>query len=348
MKYLINKKRFKKKYTQTDYLKINKTISKIFKTPSQDKNYFDFFNNFAKKNYKKIENKCVCKFENDIILAESDRHMIEFQTVICGSCGLIRAKKYFTQENISDFYTNHYRKMYPEDAENLLIKQFNNRKDRYDLIVKYFNKELKNLKITDVGGGIGGVLKNFDNKMNDLYLVDYFEPYLNHAKKNGIKTIKGGLKEINFQPDIVILSHVVEHWSNFEEEIKSLISIQKIGTINYIEFPGVDSLKLGRREANIIGDIHVPHVYYFHSDVFENIMNRNGFEKLYIDTQIRSIFKYTGEKKGLINYFSKVKKDLEIAEKVRNRFIIQNFIKLFLPNFIINLIRSIRKKKIHY
>ena len=49
MKYLINKKRFKKKYSQTDYLKINKTISKIFRTPSPSKIYFDFFNNFAKK-----------------------------------------------------------------------------------------------------------------------------------------------------------------------------------------------------------------------------------------------------------------------------------------------------------
>ena len=208
MKYLINKKRFKKKYSQTDYLKINKTISKIFRTPSPSKIYFDFFNNFAKKNYKKIENKCVCKIDNDIILAESDRHMVEFQTVICGSCGLIRAKKYFTQENVSDFYSNHYRKLHPEEVENLnpeffFHKQFNNRKDRYDLITKYFNKELKNLKIADVGGGAGGMLKNFDKKINDLYLVDYFEPYLSHAKKNGIKTIKGGLKEINFQPDII-------------------------------------------------------------------------------------------------------------------------------------------------
>ena len=71
----------------------------------------------------------------------------------------------------------------------------------------------------------------------------------------------------------------------FEEEIKKLISIQKINqTINYVEFPGIDSLKLGRREADVLGDIHIPHVYYFSSYVLENLMGRYGFKKLYLET----------------------------------------------------------------
>ena len=114
---------------------------------------------------------------------------------------------------------------------------------------------------------------------------------LNYAKSKGIKTIVGGLNEINFKPDVIILSHIIEHWSNFKEEIKKLIQIQKVGeTINYIEFPGVDSLKLGRREGDFIGDVHVPHVYYFTSYVFENIMNRYGFKKIYIDSENKIYF----------------------------------------------------------
>lgn len=78
-----------------------------------------------------------------------------------------------------------------------------------------------------------------------------------------------------------------------------MIEIQKkYETLNYIEFPGVDSLKKGRREGDILGDIQVPHVYYFTSYVFENLMNRYGFEKIYLDTLIKSIFIYTGKKKN--------------------------------------------------
>ena len=142
---------------------------------------------------------------------------------------------------------------------------------------------------------------------------------------------------------------MIEHWSNFREEIKKLIQIQKIGeTINYIEFPGIDSIKLGRREGDIIGDLLVPHVHFFASYVFENIMNRYGFEKLYIDSEIKSLFIYTGKKSNLINNYPKVLQDLILAERRRKIHCVQNFIKLFIPNKLLSIIRKIRNKRIKY
>ena len=126
------------------------------------------------------------------------------------------------------------------------------------------------------------------------------------------------------------MSHVIEHWNNFDYEIQKLIEIQKKNeTLNYIEFPGVDSLKKGRREGDILGDIHVPHVYYFTSYVFENLMNRYGFKRIYLDSLIKSIFIYTGKKKELINYFDLCKKDLLAAEKIRKIQIFKNILSYF-------------------
>jgi len=70
----------------------------------------------------------------------------------------------------------------------------------------------------------------------------------------------------------------------------------------------------------------------------ENIINRHGFEKLYSDTFIKSIYIYTGNKKGLINYYKTVKYDLNCAEKSRKFKIIKNCIKILIPffNFKIN------------
>ena len=181
------------------------------------------------------------------------------------------------------------------------------------------------------------------------YLADYYDPYLNYAKIKGIKIIKGGLDKIDFKPDIIFLSHVIEHWNNFEYEIQKLIKIQKTNeTLNYIEFPGVDSIKKGRREGDVLGDIHVPRVYYFTSYVFENLMNRYGFKKIYLDTLIKSIFIYNGEKKKLINYFELCRNDLIAAEKTRKLQIFRNFIKLIIPVLILRLIRKIRNKKIQF
>lgn len=142
---------------------------------------------------------------------------------------------------------------------------------------------------------------------------------------------------------------MIEHWSNFKYEIQRLIDIQKKNeTLNYIEFPGVDSIKKGRREGDVLGDIQVPHVYYFTSYVFENLMNRYGFKKIYIDTLIKSIFIYTGEKINLVNYFELCRNDLISAEKTRKLQIFKNLIKFFIPIFILKIIRKIRNKKIEF
>ena len=100
------------------------------------------------------DKECICKNEIDLILAESDRHMVEFQTVICKNCGLVRAKKYFLDENVSDFYANHYRKICGSyeniDNEYLFNSQYVGKKNRFDLIKIHSQKKLKNLKIVDL------------------------------------------------------------------------------------------------------------------------------------------------------------------------------------------------------
>jgi len=344
--YIIDNKRYKKKFKIEELDKFIYKETRISKFPQYKKNYYNFFTDYAKKNYQLIDNDCLCKSKNDIILSETDRHCVEFCTVVCKSCGLIRAKEYFRDKDVIDFYQNFYRKEnYYEHQKNVsssdkFYDQKSQFKPKFDLIQKFKRKELKNLKILDLGGGAGGSLDLFD-KSNELYLFDFYEPYLDFAKTKGIKSFKGGLENINFKPDLIIISHVMEHWNNFDKEMKKLIDVQKIGeTINYIEFPGIDSLKDGRHQGDILRDIHVPHVYYFSSYVFENLMNRYGFEKLYIDNKIRSLFIYTGKKTKLINYYEKCKKDLHQAEKIRKKGILKNAIKLFIPKSLLKLIKK--------
>lgn len=334
-KLLINNSRFK----------LKKNINHPFK---------NFYLNFIVENYNLEITECLCKSSNnssceDIYISLLDRWDIEFPTVICNGCGLIRAKNYFKEKNVIDFYENHYRKLLamPDDyvePEKFFDRQIIEGKRRFNLISKY--SEIKhNHKILDLGGGTGGNLMNFKQNTENLYLADYFDPYLDYAKSKNIDVIKGGLESVDFKPDVIILSHVIEHWSDFKSEIQNLINIQKPNeTLNYIEFPGVDSLKRGRREGDFLQDIHYPHVYYFSSYVFENIMNRYGFEKIYLDSEIKSIFVFTGIKKPLINYFERIKKDLIKAEFTRKKYIIKNSIKKLIPEKLLEIRRSILNK----
>ena len=70
-------------------------------------------------------------------------------------------------------------------------------------------------------------------------------------------------------------------------------------------------------------------------------MNRYGFEKIYMDNEIRSIFIFTGKKSKLLNNYNKIKNDLLIAERTRKIFIFKNIIKLFIPYKIIFILKKI-------
>ena len=133
----------------------------------------------------------------------------------------------------------------------------------------------------------------------------------------------------------------------FEREIQNLIKIQKPNrTLTYLEFPGIDSLKTGRRDGDLLGDIYFPHVHYFASYVIEDIMSRYGFEKVYLDSEIKGIFRYTGKKKTTVaNNFLRVKNDLEIAESNRFRYTALSHIRKSIPSALLNIFRKIRKPK---
>ena len=320
----------------------------LYKFPHKSDVYFNFFNNYAKENYTLVTTNCLCHNTKDKTVSHNDRCGVEFHVVICENCGLIRAKKYYSTVDLLNFYKEFYRDIMTHTgrhptAQDLYNQQAKGGIGKSKFIKSFITDGNTNLTILDLGGGVGGILEHFKNN-NTCVLADYFDTYLNYAESQGIKTIKGGLREVNINPDVVILSHVIEHWNDFESEIQALIKIQKINqTLNYIEFPGVDSLKLGRRDADFLGDIHIPHMFYFSSYVFEDIMAMFGFKKIYLDSEIKGIFLYTGIKKQTNhNNYDRVVRDLLDAEKMRTKYSILSLIRGHLPKPILSAIRKIR------
>ena len=146
----------------------------------------------------------------------------------------------------------------------------------------------------------------------------------------GIKSVFGGLDEAinhNLKPNLVILSHVIEHWNNFEVELLKLLTLLGENSIAYLETPGLDSLKEGRRNSDILGEIQVAHKYYFTSKVLKNILENLGFEVLFIDSHIRAIVKVNKRLKG-----------------IKKNFFIDSILNIFLAE--IRRFLSISKKKI--
>lgn len=279
------------------------------------KSYFypielDDYRKFFEKNFQNswIKKRCLCGKENDYPFGKFDRHLVNFETVICKSCGLLRAAKYLNDWDLGEFYKKHYRRLVKSrDPEENYYHQYKKsiRNKRYELIDKYI--QLNNKTIFDIGGSSGGFLNRYKER-NKTYLFDYDFEYLNFAKKMGINIFFGGLDEAlatGIQPDLIILSHVIEHWNNFESEILKLYNLASLNTLIYIEVPGLDSLVEGRRHSDILGDIQVAHQYYFTSRILKNILENYGFSVVHIDTKTRAIIKKDklNKKKKIKNFF---------------------------------------------
>jgi len=58
MDYIINHKRFKKKFTENELNKYLYKKNRVIQFPQFSQNYYNFFNSYAKKNYKLINNEC--------------------------------------------------------------------------------------------------------------------------------------------------------------------------------------------------------------------------------------------------------------------------------------------------
>ena len=273
---------------------------------------YDEFEEHQKINYSYRVVKCPCGNDNSYLISTVDREGLEYPLVICRSCGLIRAKYYWDEKSVEDFYSNWFRKKNDglviknnaETVEKIYAYHKVKGQTTYNFLNKIISRLNKPYTVIDIGGGSGGILDAFLRDAS-CFLIDFNKVLLENARNMGISTVEGGidqLSNIGFKPDLVILSDVLEHIVDLDKTLTNLKKCLKVGSLLYVRLPGIDSLTVGRRKHDFLGDIHKPHVYYFSLDVLNNLMSRYGFRCLKSNTLITTVYEYTGEIDKLVNY----------------------------------------------
>lgn len=331
----------------------NKFYNKYFWDFYPQKNLI--YNKFIKNvvnNYELYETHCECNIvpDNDILLLEKDRHNYSCDIVICKNCGIIRQKKYFLDDDLSKIYNNDYRKYFEGKIDKKLFfnNQYLSSLDAWKIIEQYCDLKRKKLKICDLGGGAGGFLKKHSN-YHDCYLVDFDKSFFNIAKNNNINSILGDSRNIiekGLKFDLIILSHVVEHFNSLKNEFLSIEKICKPGSVIFIEVPGVDSIKKGRRYGEFLGDVQIFHKYYFTSYTLSNFLQNFNFKVAYSDSVARLILIYSPKientlNKNLNNIYLKVIKDVNLNIFYRFFYRYKIFIGSLLPKSLKKMIKKI-------
>ena len=128
----------------------------------------------------------------------------------------------------------------------------------------------------------------------------------------------GGIEKIpKHCANLVILSHVVEHFFNVGKEIDGIQDLLLPGGYLYIELPGVFNLQ--PYSYDFLKSLQNAHNYYFTLETLEQVLSFYGWKLEQGDETIRSVFRYTGHRNDVLtNYYPKVNSSLIYFEQTRH------------------------------
>ena len=252
---------------------------------------------------------CYCGNNNLEILSLNDRFGLPFGTKICKTCGLILLSPRIKEKYIDRYYSEIYWGLMgfiPDDEnEELSTQNIESTKIVFELLNNHF-KTLTNeiLEICEIGCGSGlnlyQIQKLFKKTGKNVQVTgcDFSESAIKKAQNKGLNVKVGGVDALGEKKyDIIIVSHIVEHFYDLDYEIKKIKALMKPDSIIYVEVPGVCNLYNNHNyEYNYNIYTVMAHIYNFNLSSLNFVMHNNGFKLLVGDEYVRSVFKISEKK----------------------------------------------------
>ena len=290
-------------YNNQSYLKINDLQKKKIKL-FQDK--------IDTNEFKLIKNDCLCGLKkNDILISSRDKYGIKIFNYLCQSCGLIRQDPVLDENSLMRFYQKFYREIYEGQEHDLNFERIFSSQEQsgvkiYNQIKKILVKnklEIKNYNnVLEIGCGPGGILNYFKSQGHDVTGVDFDNNYEPMIKKKNINFVCDNFLNKNFtgKYDVIVLSHVIEHFLDINSIIIKLNDLLKSNGVLYILTPGIfkfENYKLlnltNEHERTLfLFYIQNAHLFYFTLNSLKNVFNKfkDIFSFEFGDEEIQAIY----------------------------------------------------------
>ena len=238
--------------------------------------------------YETEETPCICRGYRDIVIAEKDRYGLPVRTLLCRNCGLLRSSPRMTMETAAKFYQSEYRALY--SGHLTMDSLFEGQVRRGSWIVREMGSLLSRVNtVFEVGCCSGGILLPLKEIGKTVAGCDMDEEYLDFGRRRGLELITGTAKTVGKtrreSADLVILSHVVEHYVCPQEELIDAIQLVRPGGFLVIEVPGVLTLDNNYRD-NLLFYLQNAHNYHFTGDTLSSLVRSVGLEVISFDEYI--------------------------------------------------------------
>ena len=239
---------------------------------------------------------CFCGSSDSQTITEHDRYGIFYTLKLCNKCGVIYANPRMSDESTKKFYEEEYRGIYDFglDREEEKGKERKHAEFIKDLLDGY---EAEFDVVFDIGCNRGEYLEVFDG--SEIYGIDYDINSIGEGQRKGLPVTFGGiehLEKLNKKADVIILNHVLEHFTDIENELERISRLLKPGGFLFVGLPGLYSFEVDSLYQNV-------HNWQFNSRTLTYVMECCGFQSWYCDPIINSLWKYTGEKRKKSNVY---------------------------------------------
>lgn len=244
---------------------------------------------------------CLCGSRQTLKIASIDRFGLDFSSYICKNCGLIVTNPYICDSSLPFYYNKYYHPLHfgtAKPIENLFSKGQGDK--IFNFVKAYLNSA--DIRIFEMGAGCGTNLLEFANvaKKNSIkvycYGTEYNKEYVKHGNKNGLKLTANSIEEyankMNDKFDLIILSHVFEHFTDPFNTLKYLKKISHEDIILYIEVPGVLDLKTRYvYDCDFLKYLTHAHTFNFSLSSLKATLNQCGFQLLKGNEKVVSVFR---------------------------------------------------------
>lgn len=219
---------------------------------------------------------CLCGGARFDLVASVDCHALRQQTVLCQRCGLVSSNPRMTDQEYQRFYSSDvYRRLYSgsdfiaTSAKTLYMVETG----RHILAAVNAVRTMgPNIRVLEVGAGGGWNLLAFQQSGAEVLGLDYSATLGELGREHGIPMIVGGLDVCEGLFDVIILSHVLEHFLDPRAELLRLRDHLRPGGVLYIEVPNI--LHFG------MGQLQSAHTYYFSPRTLRNVTASCALELL--------------------------------------------------------------------
>jgi hypothetical protein len=193
-------------------------------------------------------NPCLCgnKFPNqDTLISKKDMWGLSVENVICSKCGLIRSKEILNDESMTDFYEKYYKTIYygtTKPDESHFAAQKSRGQGFFDLLQSLGLADNINI-VFDYGCDMGGALVPFADAGKIVSGCSFGKDFVSFGRSKGLTGIYHGeldqSETKDSSQDLVILSHVMEHFPHPIIQMERILSIIKPEKYLLVEVPGI-------------------------------------------------------------------------------------------------------------